>query len=80
MAFIVIVIGIVIASVMVAALVNGNEVLIVFAPVDAQRSLNFVSMAPMRSRLHRQAPPTPTVSFLFTSAATITASLTATIP
>jgi hypothetical protein len=45
----VIVIVIVIVSVIVAALVNGNDVVIVIDAVDAQGSINFVSMATMRS-------------------------------
>jgi hypothetical protein len=45
----VIVIVIVIVSVIVAALVNGNDVVIVIDAVDDQGSINFVSMATMRS-------------------------------
>jgi hypothetical protein len=37
------------APVMVAALVNGNDVVIVIDAVDDQGSINFVSMATMRS-------------------------------
>lgn len=40
---------IVIAPVMVAALVSGNDVVIVIDAVDDQGWINFVSMATMRS-------------------------------
>jgi hypothetical protein len=46
---IVIVIVIVIASVIVAALVNGNDVVSVIDAVDAQGSISFVNIATMRS-------------------------------
>jgi len=40
----------VIVPVIVAALVNGNDTVIVIDAVDDQGSINFVSMATMRSR------------------------------
>ena len=46
---IVIVIVIMIVSLIVSALVSGNDVVIVIDVVDDQGSINFVSMATMRS-------------------------------
>ena len=49
MIVIVIVIMIMIVSVIVASLVNGNEIVIVIDAVDDQGSINFIRMATMRS-------------------------------